>query len=207
MKTLIFDFDGTLADSFELAVEIAKEIGVVGEVSKAEINNLRGLPPAKIIRELGIPLTRLPRLVVKGRQLMHGRIGEVHPFKDIPYVVEKLHAAGYQLLVISSNSEQNVRTFLRANGIEPYFDSVQGVGLFNKAASLRRVLRRLDIQAADCFYIGDEVRDVLAATKARIEPVAVTWGYQAAAALEKYHPFALARKPQDLLAIFGTGKV
>jgi phosphoglycolate phosphatase len=207
MKTLIFDFDGTLADSFELALEIARDLGIVGEMNREEIDRFRGMPPAKIIRELHIPLSRLPRLIVKGRQVMHQRIAEVHPFTDITHVIQELHAQ-YKLLVMSSNSEQNVRAFLRTNNIETCFDGVYGgVGLFNKAASLRKVLRRTKLAPADCFYIGDEVRDVVAATKVRIEPVAVTWGYQAAAALEKYHPYALAKKPRDLLAIFATAKV
>jgi len=208
MKTLIFDFDGTLADSFELALEIAHELMDLGQLDGAEIARLRGMPPAKIMRELHIPLTRVPRLLIKGRQKMHTRIAEVHPFPGIPDTVRKLHADGYHLLVMSSNSERNVRTFLRANDLELYFDGVYGgAAIFNKSSALRKVLRRNRLDAADCFYIGDEVRDVIAAAKTGVEPVAVAWGYQTAEALTKYHPFALAKRPADLLRIFGAGKV
>ena len=71
MKTLIFDFDGTIADSFELMVDVAYDLIGMERLPQSEVNRLRGLAPAKIIRELQIPLTKLPRIVIKGRQKMH----------------------------------------------------------------------------------------------------------------------------------------
>jgi phosphoglycolate phosphatase len=125
----------------------------------------------------------------------------------MPESLKGLHAGGYRLLVISSNSERNVRIFLRASELETFFEGVYGGAAINKAAVLRKVMRRNRLAAADCFYIGDEVRDVVAAAKVGIEPVAVTWGYQTAEALKKYHPYALATKPSDLLRIFRPAKV
>jgi phosphoglycolate phosphatase len=208
MKTLIFDFDGTIGDSFELVLDIAHELLGIDRFDEKEIARLRGMPPAKIIRELHIPFTRLPRLILKGRQKMHERIGEVHPFRGMPEVLHALHTAGHHLLVMSSNSERNVRIFLRTNNLESYFDGVYGgAAVFNKASALRKVMRRNRLAAVDCYYVGDEVRDIVAAAKVGIEPVAVAWGYQTAEALKQYHPFALAKVPADLLCIFPAGKV
>jgi HAD superfamily phosphatase (TIGR01681 family) len=208
MKTLVFDFDGTLADSFELVIEIAYELTGLPKQSDAEVARLRHLPLLKAAREMHIPLRMAPRLLVKGRQKMLERIHEVHPFPGIPEVLRELHDNGYHLLVISSNSEHNVRSFLRTNELEPYFDGVYGnASIFNKASSLKKVLKRNKLDAADCFYIGDEVRDVVAASKVGMEPVAVSWGYQAKQALEKYHPFAILDQPTDLLQIFPSDRV
>ena len=208
MKTLIFDFDGTIADSFELVIEIAYELTNIPKQSQEEVARLRHLPLLKAAREMHIPLRMAPRLLVKGRQKMLERIQEVDPFPDIPKVLRQLHDTGYHLLVISSNSENNVRAFLRANDLESFFDGVYGnASIFNKASSLKKVLRRNRLDAADCFYVGDEVRDVVAASKVGMEPVAVAWGYQAKAALTKYHPYALLDKPTDLLRVFPPDKV
>jgi phosphoglycolate phosphatase len=209
MRTLIFDFDGTIADSFELAYEIASGLTDTSHIDEAELERLRHMSLRKVIAELKVPVYRLPKLVLRGRQLMHERIHEVHPFPGIPEVLQQLHAdPENHMLVISSNSEQNVRTFLRANNLEPYFDGVYGgAGLFNKATALKRVIRRNRIDTSTCFYIGDEVRDVIAATKVQIEPVSVTWGYQAADALVKQHPFAVVKDPPELLEVFGSDKV
>src|SRR6266542_5771971 len=208
MKTLVFDFDGTIADSFELVVDIAYELTGLPKQSDEQVARLRHLPLIKADREMHIPLRMAPRLLVKGRQKMLERIHEVHPFPGIPEVLKELHANGYHLLVISSNSEHNVRSFLRTNELEAYFDGVYGnASIFNKASSLKRVLKRNKLDAADCFYIGDEVRDVVAASKVGMEPVAVAWGYQAKGALAKYHPYALLDQPMDLLQIFPSDRV
>jgi phosphoglycolate phosphatase len=208
MKTLIFDFDGTIADSFELVVEIAYELTGIPRQSEKEVARLRHLPLLKAAREMRIPLRMAPRLLVKGRQKMLERIHEVHPFPGMPEVLRELHDNGYHLLVTSSNSEHNVRAFLRTNELEPFFDGVYGnASIFNKASSLKKVLKRNKLDVADCFYIGDEVRDIVAANKVGMEPVSVAWGYQAKEALNKYHPFALLDQPTDLLQVFPSDTV
>lgn len=208
MKTLIFDFDGTLADSFELVIDIVYDLTGIPRQNETEVARLRKLPLLKAAREMKIPLSRAPGLLLRGRQMMHERIHEVHPFPGIPEVIKELHEAGYHMLVMSSNSEQNVRTFLRANDLESYFDGVYGgASVISKAGALKRVMRRNRLVAANCYYVGDEVRDIVAATKAGIEPIAVTWGYQAPEALAEYHPYALVNDPAELLAVSTRDKV
>jgi phosphoglycolate phosphatase len=207
MPTLIFDFDGTLADSFELAIDIAYGLTGLPPIDAKDVARLRRLPLLKAIREIGIPLHRVPRLLLAGRQAMHERINEVRPFAGIVETLQTLHQSGYHMLVMSSNSEQNVRTFLRINKAEHYFDGVYGgVGLFNKSAALKKLLRRNHIPASDCFYIGDEARDITAASKVGIRPVAVMWGYQAAETLADHQPYALVATPPELIAVFESGK-
>lgn len=207
MSTLIFDFDGTLGDSFELALDIAYEVTGLQPISEVEMARLRGLPLLKAVRELGIPLRHVPKLVLAGRQAMHERIDEVAPFPGIAETLQTLHEAGHHMLIMSSNSEQNVRTFLRSNGMELYFDGVYGgVGLFNKSAALRKILRRNRLDTTECFYIGDEVRDVIAAKKVHVRPVSVAWGYQAPQALADQHPFALVHTPPELVDVFETAQ-
>lgn len=207
-KTLIFDFDGTIADSFELVMEIVYELTNIPRQNAQDVARLRKLPLLKAMGEMKIPLARVPGLLIKGRQMMHEHIQEVHPFPGLPGTLQKLQEAGYHMLVMSSNSEQNVRTFLRAHDLERFFDGVYGgASVFSKVGALRKVMRRNRLEPANCYYIGDEVRDIVAATKAGIDPVAVTWGYQAPEALVEHHPYAIAEKPADLLAIFARDRV
>jgi len=203
MKTLIFDFDGTIADSFELVIEIVYELTGIPRQSEAEVARLRKLPLLKAAREMRIPLSRAAGLMIKGRQMMHERINEVEAFPGIAKALKTLHDSGYHMLVMSSNSEQNVRTFLRTHNLEGYFDGVYGgASVISKTGTLRKVLRRNRLKPANCFYIGDEVRDIVAAVKAGLEPVAVTWGYQAPEALIACHPYAVVHKPAELLTVF-----
>ncbi len=202
-KTLIFDFDGTLADSFALALDIAYEVTGATKLSAAEIERLRELPLTEVVRELRLPIFKIPKLLLVGRQMMHDRIREVQPFGGIEKVLRQLHDDGYRLLVMSSNSEQNVRAFLRSHDLEDLFAGVYGnASVLNKSTALKKVLKKHGLSPDECFYIGDEVRDVSAASRVGVDPVAVTWGFQARDALADYHPYAMADKPQDLVKIF-----
>lgn len=208
MKTIIFDFDGTLADSFELAFEIAGELADTKHVDQAEIDRLRQMPLAKVIRELHVPIRLLPKLIIVGRQMMHERLHEVQPFPGTEETLKGLQQDGNHLLVMSSNSEQNVRSFLRTHKLEHYFDGVYGgASVLNKGSALKKVIKKNKIDKKTCYYVGDEVRDIVAASKAGVEPVAVAWGYQAPEALYRYHPLALVKSPAELLAVFRSNKV
>ena len=207
MKVLIFDFDGTLADSFALALDIAYELTGIGKASDAQLEKLRQLPLVWAIWALRIPVVRMPRLLFKGRQRMHERLAEVRPFENMPAVLAELHARGYEMHIMSSNSETNVRAFLQTNHLEQYFTSVAGnASIINKARALKRVMRRLAAVPEQCFYVGDEIRDMVAAAYCGVGPVGVTWGFQAPVALEKTKHYAIAYKPHDLLKIFPSNK-
>lgn len=204
MKTLIFDFDGTLADSFDLVVDIAHEVLKIPRVSDERMQEFRHMSVLKIAKELHISVAQGPRLLIKGRQMMHQRMSEVKTFPGLAEALAELHNAGYRLIVMSSNSEQNVRVFLRKNKLEKYFDEVYGgVGLLNKAAALRKIIKRNKYNFGDCYYVGDEARDVIASKKVGVKCVSVLWGYQSAKALEQQKPYAIATKPSDLPEIFG----
>lgn len=202
MKTLIFDFDGTLADSFKVVFEIGCDLLGIEQPSNAEQAELRRMSLRQVLKKLHIPLWKIPSLLVKGRKIMHDRMGEVEPFAGVPEMLRQLQKSGYPMLVISSNSEGNVRSFLRNAKLEQYFEAVYGnVGVFDKSQALRKVLRHRHLEAKDCFYIGDEARDVSGSQRAHVPCISVTWGYQNPEALTAENPFALAHTPVELLEI------
>ena len=113
-----------------------------------------------------------------------------------------LHDAGWRLMVISSNSHQNVEAYLQAQEVDEYFDRVYGgVGLFGKTRALRKVIKQNKVDRQACFYIGDEVRDMQAAHRAHIRAVAVAWGYNDVSVLQTEKPFAIAKHPSELIKI------
>jgi phosphoglycolate phosphatase len=205
MKTIIFDFDGTIADSMELVLELFYEMTGHEPLTPEEIAELRRLPVNKVIKRLGIPLRQAPRLLVKGRTAMKVRMGDVKVFRGMHEALKQLHDAGWQLIVISTNSHQNIETYLRAHGLREYFDKIYGnVGVFSKTQSLRKVLRQGRLDRQLCFYVGDEIRDMQAARRARVHGIAVAWGYNDVSILAAEQPYAIAKTPADLIRIFDT---
>ncbi len=202
MKHLIFDFDGTLVDSLPVIIEIAQEMVPNVDLSPKRISELREMPAKAVIKEAHIPYWQLAHFVIRGRRLLAKRLDELVVFPGMVAVLQQLHQAGYQLCVVSSNSEDNIRRVLRREGIEDYFAGVYGnIGLFNKTRAFRVVLRDQKTTAQNALYIGDEVRDIEAARKGHIDIISVTWGYNGAHILEEYQPTYLAHTPKDLLTI------
>ena len=203
-ETIIFDFDGTIADSLMLVISIFRELtGWRGARTPEDVARMRRLPIRKVVKEVKVPLYQVPPLLMRGRKMMAAQIAEVPLFDGMHEVIQKLHAQGHRMLVMSTNSTQNVESFLRLHHLEEYFDAVYGgVGLLNKAAALRRLIRQKQLDRKKCVYIGDEHRDIEGARKVHMKAIAVTWGYNDIELLRAHHPFAIAEKPTDLLEIF-----
>lgn len=200
MKHVIFDFDGTLVDSLPVVIKIFHQVVPDFPLPESELAKLREMPPREILKYSGIPYWRLPKLLLQGKRLLAQHLDELKVFKGIHQVVETLHQAGYQISVVSSNSEEIIRSILKREGIESYFAGVYGnVGLFNKTRAFKVVLKDQQATVNDAIYIGDEVRDIEAAHKGNIPIISVTWGYNGEKILTKYKPTYLAHTPQEML--------
>lgn len=202
-RTVIFDFDGTIADSLETVITIYRELtGDSRPLTQSEIDELRKLPVNKLIKAVGVPLWRVPALLTRGRRLMHGHLKDVVVFPGLPEVIKHLHDNGVVLHIVSSNSKSNVEEFLARHDMRQYFSEIHGsIGLFQKAKTLKSIVLRYGLVAADTWYVGDEARDVTSSHKAGLRVVSVTWGYQHRDLLTKMRADALADTPAELLEI------
>lgn len=207
-ETIIFDFDGTIADTFPVIVRIFYQLTKrTDPFTYDEEERLRSLSLLSVAAKLRIPLWRVPFLLVRGRRIMRQHMRQIEPVKGVPKAIKALHERGYNLMVISSNSTENIREFLRLHEIdEQIFSNIYGgIGLWSKGRFLRRLARRSAFDVHHTWYVGDETRDVVAAKAAGIKSAAVVWGYNSVAALEEQQPDAIVLEPQDLLAII-SGK-
>lgn len=200
-KVILFDFDGTLADSFGMAMSIFHELTGGKHALDAEaLEALRGLPAGKVMKELGVAIWRAPFMLSKGRSMMGLRLEELMLFPDVTNVIKELHKRGYRMFILSSNSAENIMQFTEHQEISSYFEGIYGgIGLFSKARVMRKVMRANHISKDESMYIGDESRDVHAAQRVGIPCIAVSWGYNSLPALEATHPTHIANRPKDLL--------
>ncbi len=187
----IFDFDGTLADTLpwmrSIFNELADEHGF-RRVEPCDYERLRDLHGGDLLRELGLPLWKLPRVVSSMRRRMAGHTGKLSLFPGVSEVLQRLAAGGVELAIVSSNSRENVGRILGADNARLMAHFACGVSMMGKAARLRQVIRRSAVSRSQAIYIGDEIRDAEAAHKAGIAFGAVTWGQHSAAALSLQNP-------------------
>ena len=203
MSAIIFDFDGTIADSFDEVVRIFYHMRRnQAPLSTAEIERLRGMSLVQVVEEIHIPPWRLPWLLMRGRRQMAKYIMSTQPCKGVPEIIKKLYDEGHQLFIVSSNSSTNIQKFLVHHDMNTEFVGVYGgVGLLSKARILEKVIRINRLERASTWYVGDEVRDINGARQAKIQVVAVTWGYNNVQILEAHKPDHLVKTPGELLKI------
>lgn len=199
--TIIFDFDGTIANSFDYLVTfMSREAG--RKLTNDERTALHGLSMGRIGRRLGISWLRLMLLFFKGRRQMNPAMRRIEPFEGMPEVVRALHKDGHQLFILSTNTVRNIRKFLRHYELEGYFEEVYGgVGMFGKAPALRRLLREQQVEIRKAVYVGDELRDAMAARSIGLRIVAVSWGFARLTDLKAQGALGLAKKPADILRL------
>ena len=160
---VIFDFDGTVADSvasiFEIARELARESGRrVPDWS--ELPELRTLPTREIMRRFEIHPARLPGLLWRGRRRFRERLPLIAPVPGIEAVLWALKDQGFRLGLASTNSPENIELFTQRHGLPAWEMSAAGGGLFGKNRLLRRLLSAYELDPRRTAVVGDEVRDV-----------------------------------------------
>ncbi len=198
---VIFDFDGTVADSFSESLLAYNRIAPrlrLRTVEGAEIPGLRRMGAGQLMQALGIPMWKLPRLMIAVRADLHDHFHAVRPFPGIAEAIRSLHDAGCHLAIVTSNSEENVRNFLIRHGIQEFDIVVAGASIFGKATRLRRLIKAERAQQEISVYIGDTVPDIRAARVAGVAAVAVAWGFSDPAPLSAEAPEALVDSTSTL---------
>lgn len=203
MKAVIFDFDGTIGDSFKVAVEIAHQLTHRSQLADPdEIARLRRMRMLSVALALHIPKYLWPFLLLRGRRMMTKRLKEVQPFIGIADVLMTLHQDGYQLFIVSSNSRQNIESFLTQHGLSGYLTKIYGnVGLLGKAPVLRKIIKRNNLTPEEVIYVGDESRDIEAAKQVNMPCVAVAWGYNAPELLQEHAPMVIVHSAKQLQTV------
>lgn len=198
--TLIFDFDGTLADTLPrllaLSNRLAPEYGH-RRVTEEDIDTLRGLHAREVLRWLKVPWYKLPRLARRVRAESHLEMPQVVPIEAMPAAIAQL-AADFRLGILTTNSVANVRVFLTTQQITHFAFVYSSHQLMGKRRTLKRVLREQRLMAADTLYIGDEVRDVEAARCCGLDAIAVSWGANNIHKLGQANPYAIVHHPSEL---------
>ncbi|MEI7631744.1 MAG: HAD-IA family hydrolase [bacterium] len=204
-QVVIFDFDGTLADSIGLAVRLYNQYAEQFGADTVEESELPGLRQA--VRDLGytkamklknIRLSRLPAMVLTISKEMRSHMSEVKPYDGIIEALENLKAKGYRLGVLTSNQEHLVREFLETHQY-PLFDFIiSEKTLFGKDKALKRIIKKFALDKRGVVYVGDETRDTVACKKADIDVIGVSWGVAGPDGFKKSPPTVLIDSPYKL---------
>ncbi|WP_435608310.1 HAD hydrolase-like protein [Pseudomonas knackmussii] len=178
-RLAIFDFDGTLADSFPFFVAVFNQVAdrhAFNRIHPEELDSLRKQGAREIMSHIGMPRWKLPLVARTFMSLMKKHRSSIPLFEGIANTLSHLDQKGLILAVVSSNSRENVTQIL-GSSCRHIRAFECGVSIFGKASRLRRVIRQFGVAREEVIYIGDQPTDGEAASTAGIAFGAVAWGY------------------------------
>ena len=104
--------------------------------------------------------------------------------------------------ILSSNSADNVRTFLSRCELLSCFSFIEaGVSLFGKPQRILNVMKKEKADPNRVIYVGDETRDMEAARKSKVSGLAVCWGANEREAMETEGPAYCIDEPAELIRV------
>jgi len=201
---LLFDFDGTIADSIHIGWKIANilapEFGHK-EFSQVDFELFRSQQIHKIFKALHIPIYKIPKAISMALAEYRHLVHELEPCEGIVPMLNTLSEMHIPMALLSSNTRENLSLFLQRLQINA-FDWVEGTaGILKKQHRIKMQIKKHRLNPKDIIYIGDETRDIDAAKKCGIKVIAVTWGFHTAALLSSHHPDYLVNKPDEIVEI------
>jgi len=207
-RLVIFDFDGTLANSlawFRVAINEAAALHGFRRTSAGELEALRSKGPGEIMRHLDIPVWKVPRVVRTMRAAMSRDIERIPLFDGVGELLRRLRAAGIALAVVTSNSRDNVSRILGPQNALLFDFYACGVPVMGKRARFRKLVRESGFAPREVLCVGDELRDLDAAQQEGLAFGGVSWGYSAPEALAGRSPSVMFHRLDEIFEHVATG--
>ena len=199
---IIFDFDGTLADSIGMGYELVNSHAEALGYKRVERERGMELSALEIMKEARISFFKLPYLVVYFKKLLTENSGNIKMIDGSETLLSKLKADGHQMGILTTNSKDCVTDFLKRYNIEHYFNYMKtDVAMFGKKKALKQAKKQLK---KDFVYVGDEIRDIEACRATKIPVVSVPFGFNSATALEKKNPGLVAKNYEEAYSLISN---
>jgi phosphoglycolate phosphatase len=203
-KLAIFDFDGTLADSFPFFLSVFNQLADEYNFKTIDTDSVaqyRHYDAKQMMKLVGLPAWQLPIVGKRFMSLMKQNANAIELFDGISETLEYLVNKNIRVAVVSSNSYENVRQILGEKVFQliSHFDC--GMSIFGKASRLEKTCRLNKLNVSEAIYIGDQLTDLEAAHKILMPFGAVAWGYASLESLQAHGPDETFQTAHDIKRI------
>ncbi len=198
---IVFDFDGTVADSWPHIIKIMNRISPeygFKQIPYADKDKYRNIELKQVLKGLDIGSLRLPFVVKRVRKEIQKDILNIKMVPGMKQLLDTLKNQGYNLGIVTSNSVANTKKFLKHNNVGDIDFIYSSTCVGDKDKLIKDVIQKSQIDPENIYYVGDEVRDIEAAQKTGVKSIAVTWGFSSKKLIEQSNPDYLINDPMDL---------
>jgi len=202
-KAVIFDFDGTLVNSLDVLQRVyfsLKESYNLPNINEGDIEKIRGMGFYDLLHFLSVSPFKLPFFYLKIKQKFNEYIADITPVAGITYVLIGL-AKNYEMHILTSNDYRLVNKVLSFFNINCFKSVFSDKFYLGKSFALKKFIKKAKLLPSEILYVGDEVRDVLACKKAKIDCCAVSWGLNSKESLKRQNPEYLVDSPEELMML------
>ncbi|MBR2353782.1 MAG: HAD family hydrolase [Clostridia bacterium] len=214
IRLLIFDLDGTLADTIESirdGVNLAMRKYGYPERSYEQVRDAIGNGARELIRR------SMPEAAAADRALVDRVFADYHVFygetyancrtcyEGIPEALATLKDRGYTLAVLSNKQDVYVKALVKSFFPKGWISHAEGQTEKPKKPDPTvplEIAERLGFSPAETAFIGDSEVDVATARNARMTAVACSWGYRDRSLLSECAPDYLLDSVSELIEIF-----
>ena len=206
-QLLVFDWDGTLADSEACiidAMQLASTDAELPMCSDVQIRDVIGLSLDVAIETLFPEAEITVRSSVADRYREHyfsTSTSAVPVFEGVVDILEKLNQENYFLAVATGKSRRGLDRSLSETGLNKYFHTTRCADETISKPNPQMLIEIIDsfgLEAVDALMIGDSEYDLQMANNAGMESVAVSYGVHDVERLQQCGPLAIIHNITEL---------
>lgn len=203
--TIFIDFDGVIVDSIDI---FADAVNVSGRALNQAVNfaaedlrNIKHMSIPEITSVAGVE-ERLTRNFILGiDQELFRRAFEFPIFPGMADAIRQLSHFG-PVAVISASSKPVISKVLQNHGVLQYFaDVVGGDAIGSKSSKMRSLIHKYGGSSERACMIGDTVSDIEQSRLAKVNSIAVSWGWHRMERLRASAPDFEVHQPADLVRL------
>jgi len=191
IKSIIFDWSGTLSDNFHLFCKVVEKICEVKGKTPLSIEEIRetfDLPYMKFWNK------HFPKMTKEEEEKLYSKyihqIGTPDVFPQVSETLQKLHSDGIRLFVVSSDLKTTLLPEIQKAGLENVFSEVKDF-VHEKEHAISELIQKYNLNPKETAFVGDTSGEVLAGKKAGVKTISITWGFSDRKRLIEAKPDAL----------------
>ena len=201
-KVVMFDFDGVIADSLQqvrtFVNKHCEKVGLCWFTKRVNFTNLFDGNFYEQAVKFGFPASKIDGFISDYLHEFNSEIDSISIFPEMKELIEKV-AENSTVYIITSSITSVVSGKIEKENILNIREVIGADMEKSKVKKIQRV--KLLHPGAEYFYIGDTTGDIREAKKAKVESVAVSWGYHSRKKLLRVKPDFIADSPAELLNI------
>ncbi len=213
ITTLLFDFDGTLANTNDLILSSFQHVldsHFPGRFQREDLLQFIGPTLHDTFSKIAPENTQ--QLIDEYREWnIANHDNYVTEFEGVTDTLRKLYDLGLKMAVVSTKRRDMVEMGIDLLGLAPYFETVIGLNDVTKAKPdpepLLLAMSRLGSSAAESLMIGDNFHDILGGKNAGVRTAGVAWALKGEEYLQTFEPDYMLKHMSDLLKVIAGIKL